>query len=166
MVHHLDSWGISNERVLRFAFLNAFFKTELKNPIDDAIVAHVYTSGYRFEPSKWRKIDEVPFDFNRRRISVIVETDFRGIPDKNYPEVDAITYVITKGAVEEVLNICTSIEHTDTCVTLALTLEDRQRIIQISRELNNDGLRVLGVAIRRIKKVTFCSLSLQTTSTN
>lgn len=102
MVHHLENWGISKERVLRFAIFNAFFKTELKSPIDDVILAHVYTSGYRFEPSKWRKIEEVPFNFTRRQMSVIIETDFRCIPNKNCHNVNAVTYVITKGAVEEV----------------------------------------------------------------
>ncbi|XP_072986830.1 uncharacterized protein [Typha latifolia] len=147
VVHHLDSWGSSNEEVLRFAFLSSYFKTELKGPIDDAILAYVYTNGYRFQASKWRKIDEVPFDFIRRRTSLIIETDINGMSDKNSN--GTTRCVITKGAMEEILSLCTSIEHING-VNLALTSEDRQRILQMNEKLSNDGLRVLGVAIRRI----------------
>ncbi|KAG1342310.1 magnesium-transporting ATPase, P-type 1-like [Cocos nucifera] len=117
VIHHLDSWGFPNETVLKFAFLNSYFKSELKGPIDDAILAYVYTNGYKFQSSKWRKIDEVPFDFIRRRMSVIVETDLDSTLD-TYP---------------------------------ALTPEDRSRVLRISEELSNDGLRVLGVATRKMK---------------
>ncbi|XP_008775199.2 magnesium-transporting ATPase, P-type 1-like isoform X2 [Phoenix dactylifera] len=151
VIHHLDSWGFPSERVLKFAFLNSYFKTELKGPIDDAILAYVYTNGYRFQSSKWRKIDEVPFDFIRRRMSVIVETDLNTILDDTCPGIETASCVITKGALEEVLNICTSIEQIDSGVTAALTPEDRSRVLQKSEELSNDGLRVLGVAIRKMK---------------
>nr|XP_010942631.1 uncharacterized protein LOC105060561 isoform X1 [Elaeis guineensis] len=151
VIHHLDSWGFPNEKVLKFAFLNSYFKTELKGPIDDAILAYVYTNGYRFQSSKWRKIDEVPFDFVRRRMSVIVETDLNSTLDDTYPGIEAASCVISKGALEEVLNICTSIEQIDTGVTAALTPEDRSRVLRISEELSNDGLRVLGVATRKMR---------------
>lgn len=150
VVNHLDSWGFPNERVLKYAFLNSYFKTELKGPIDDAILAYVYTNGYRFQPSKWRKIDEVPFDFIRRRMSVIVETHLNNIFDDTSPGPETASLVITKGALEEVLNICTSIEQINGSVTAVLTPEDCSRVLRISEELSNDGLRVLGVAIRRI----------------
>lgn len=75
MVDHIDGWGLTKEKVLRFAFLNSYFQTDQKYPLDDAISAHVYTSGFRFQPSKWTKIDEIPFDFIRRRVSVVLETD-------------------------------------------------------------------------------------------
>ncbi|XP_010942632.2 uncharacterized protein [Elaeis guineensis] len=151
VIHHLDSWGFPNEKVLKFAFLNSYFKTELKGPIDDAILAYVYTNGYRFQSSKWRKIDEVPFDFVRRRMSVIVETDLNSTLDDTYPGIEAASCVISKGALEEVLNICTSIEQIDSGVTAALTPEDRSRVLRISEELSNDGLRVLGVATRKMR---------------
>ncbi|KAF6151027.1 hypothetical protein GIB67_016505 [Kingdonia uniflora] len=141
VVHHLDSWGVPKEQVLCFAFLNSHFKTELKNPMDDAILVYVYTSGYRFEPSKWLKIYEIPFDFTRRRVSVIIESKI-GSNDR---------FMITKGALEEVLKVSCFIEHVDSGVTLPLSLVDRQRILQMGERLNNDGLRVIGVAIRRIK---------------
>ncbi|KAK1302146.1 ATPase 6, plasma membrane-type [Acorus calamus] len=147
LVHHLDSYGLPKERVLQFAFLNSYFKTELKSSIDDAVLAYVYTSGYRFEASKWRKIDEVPFDFSRRRISVILET-YPKIYKENGAHPEMQRFVITKGALEDVIKICSYIEHIDTGTTLPISLEDHQRITHMGEELSNDGLRVLGVAIR------------------
>lgn len=155
MVHHLDAWGFSNEIILRFAFLNSYFKTELKGPIDDAILAYAYINGYRFQASSWRKIDEIPFDFTRRRMTVIVETSLSTKDDENSHRADIIRYVITKGALEETLNLCTSIKHVESDAKVALTSEDRWRILRMNEELSNDGLRVLGVAMRRISKVLY-----------
>lgn len=152
MVHHLDGWGFPNQQVLKFAFLNSFFQAELKGPIDDAILAYVYTRGYRFQSSMWKKVDEIPFDFTRRRTTVIAETCSDSIDEENFHDT---RYIITKGALEEVLNICNSIEIIDGGSTPPLTLEDRTRILQMSTTLSNDGLRVLGVAIRKITKVCF-----------
>lgn len=150
MIHHLDSWGLSQERVLQFAFLNSFFKTELRNPVDDAILAYVYTNGYKFGSSKWRKIDEIPFDFTRRRVSVIIETGSDIKDEKNGMCVDINRFVITKGALEEVLETCSFIEHVGRGVTSLLSSEDCERILQMYEELSNDGLRVLGLAMRRL----------------
>lgn len=153
MVHHLNSFGFPDERVLRFAFLNSFFKTELKGPIDDAILAYAYMNGYKFQISKWRMIGEIPFDFTRRRMSVIVEGGLNSIKDKKGSYLDTAKYVITKGALEEVLGISTLIEHNEKGETLILTSEERKRVLQKSEELTNDGLRVLGVAIKKISAV-------------
>ncbi|XP_073103461.1 uncharacterized protein [Elaeis guineensis] len=111
----------------------------------------IQNMGAIFQSSKWRKIDEVPFDFVRRRMSVIVETDLNSTLDDTYPGIEAASCVISKGALEEVLNICTSIEQIDSGVTAALTPEDRSRVLRISEELSNDGLRVLGVATRKMR---------------
>ena len=83
IVNHLDSWGSPQEKVLRFAFLNSYFKTDQKYPLDDAILAYVFTNRYRFQPSKWSKIDEIPFDFIRRRVSVILETESNASQGRN-----------------------------------------------------------------------------------
>ncbi|KAG9450742.1 hypothetical protein H6P81_010707 [Aristolochia fimbriata] len=152
LIHHLDSYGKQQERVLQFAFLNSYFKTQLKNPIDDAILGFVYTSGYRFEPSRWRKTDEIPFDFTRRRVSVIIQ---RVLSDLNgqsgcYPDVDR--FMITKGAVEEVLKVCSFVEDVDTGMNLPLTQETHQRILHTGEELNDGGLHILGLAIKKISK--------------
>ncbi|XP_057972496.1 uncharacterized protein LOC131160660 [Malania oleifera] len=148
MVSHLDSWALPQEKVLRFAFLNAYFKIEQKYPLDDAILAYVYTNGYRFQPSKWKKLDEIPFDFIRRRVSVILETESNS-KEKNHQFLDR--FLITKGALEEVMNICCFIEHVDTGAVITFSSEDRQRILNIAEDLSNDGLRVIGVAIKRLK---------------
>ncbi|KAL5982322.1 hypothetical protein ACLOJK_016393 [Asimina triloba] len=152
MIHHLDIWGLQRERVLQFAFLNAYFKAELRNTVDDAILGYVYTNGYRFEASKWRKIDEIPFNFMSRMVSVIIETYLKNMHDiKNGPCPDINRFMITKGALEEVLNICSFVEHIDASVTYPLSSEDRERILHIGEQLSNDGLRVIGLAIKRIK---------------
>ncbi|XP_057491005.1 uncharacterized protein LOC130776814 [Actinidia eriantha] len=147
MVNHFDSWGSPKEKVLCFGFLNSYFKTEQKYPLDDAILAYVYTNGYRFQPSKWRTIDEIPFDFTRRRVSVILETELNA-QDRSSPFLNRI--VITKGALVEVIKICSFVEHIDRGEIATLSLEDHQRILNMEEELSNDGLRVIGVAMKSL----------------
>ncbi|CAA6664989.1 unnamed protein product [Spirodela intermedia] len=151
MIHHLDSWGIPREEVLRLAFLNSYFKTALKSSIDDAISTYVYARGYRFEPSKWTKVDEVPFDFTRRRVSVIIETS-TSIYGRNRPRHGVTRLVIMKGALVEVLKCCSYIEHIQRGEIVPLSVEDCERVLQIAEEINNDGLQVLGLAIRWISE--------------
>lgn len=150
MVNHLDSWGLPKEKVLRFAFLNAYFKTEQKYPLDDAILAYVYTNGYRFQPSKWKKIDEIPFDFTRRRVSVILETELNPKED-SYQSLER--FVVTKGALEEIINLCCFIDHIDQDAITTFSLEDQQRILNMGEELSYEGLRVIGVAVKRLQRV-------------
>lgn len=150
MVNHLDSWGLPKEKVLRFAFLNAYFKTEQKYPLDDAILAYAYTNGYRFQPSKWTKIDEIPFDFFRRRVSVVLEIDSN--PNENAyqsPE----RFMVTKGALQEIIKLCSFIDHIDQDAITTLSPEDEQRILTMGEELSYEGLRVMGVAIKRLQRV-------------
>ncbi|MCL7029397.1 hypothetical protein MKW94_002505 [Papaver nudicaule] len=149
MVHHLDSCGIPEERVLRFAFLNSYFKTEQRNPVDEAILAYVYTSGYRFEPAKWKKIDEIPFDFTRKRVSVIIETETETW-HRIHTHLITNKLVVTKGALEEVLHLCNFCDHAGSGLSLPLSVEDQHKILHMGEELCNDGLRVLGVALRRL----------------
>lgn len=153
MLNHLDSWGFPKEKVLRFAFLNSYFKTDQKYPLDDAILAYVYTNGYRFQPSKWRKIDEIPFDFIRRRVSVILEVETE---DRNHRFFER--FMVTKGALEEVIKICSFVETIDRNDISIFSLEDYQRILSIGEDISNEGLRVIGVATKRLKTVcgSFC----------
>nr|XP_027076103.1 uncharacterized protein LOC113699951 [Coffea arabica] len=151
MINYFDSWGLQKEKVLRLAFLNAFFKTQQRYPLDDAIMAHVYTSGFRFQPSEWSKVDEIPFDFTRRRISVILETRMTENCVSNY-FTDRI--VITKGALEEVIKVCSFIEHVDSGDTLAFSAEAYQRILNMAEELSSQGLRLLAVAVKRLQMIT------------
>lgn len=148
MVNHLDSWGLSKEKVLQFAFLSSYFKTDQKYPLDDAILAHVYTNGYRFQPSKWQKLDEIPFDFIRRRVSIIME---REAEDKSRHSFERV--MVTKGALEEVMKICSSIEDVDSGTNITFTSERYQRILNMVEEISNEGLGVIGVAIKSLDTV-------------
>ncbi|WCJ31945.1 Magnesium-transporting ATPase P-type 1 [Euphorbia peplus] len=140
VVNHLDSWGSSKEDVLRFAFLNSYFKTDQKYPLDDAILAFVYTNGYRFQPSKYRKIDEIPFDFIRRRVSIIMEH-----------EQEKGKFMVTKGALEEIIKVSSFINHVDKGTVTTLSEEDHLRILSMTEELSNQGLRLIGVAIKKLE---------------
>jgi len=146
MVNHLDYMGLPQEKVLRYAFLNSYFKTDQKYPLDDAILAFVYSNGFRFRPSKWRKIDEIPFDFIRRRVSVILETEDRHSQFFG-------RFMVTKGALLEVLKVCSFIENFDKDEICLFSSDDYQRILNLSEDISNEGLRILGVAIRKLEMV-------------
>lgn len=151
MVNHLDSFGSPNENVLRFAFLNSYFKTDQKYPLDAAILAYVYTSGYKFQPSMWRKIDEIPFDFIRRRMSIILEKE-PNTEDISNPFLGR--FMVTKGALEEVMKVCSFVEHFDRGGVTRFSLDDHHRILDMVEDLSNEGLRVIGVAIKKLKPET------------
>ncbi|XP_052194965.1 uncharacterized protein LOC127803019 isoform X2 [Diospyros lotus] len=148
MVNHLDSWGSPKEKVLHFGFLNAYFKAQQKYPLDDAIMSYAYTNGYRFQPSRWTKIEEIAFDFTRRRVSVILEKELN-VKDRSSQILNRI--VITKGAPEEVINLCSFIEHIDRGEIGTLSVEEHLRIQNIVEDLSNNGLRVLAVAMKRLE---------------
>lgn len=151
MVNHLDSWGFPKENVLRFAFLNSYYKTDQKYPLDDAILAYAYTNGYRFQASKWKKLDEIPFDFVRRKVSVILETE--SITEDRSSQFSG-RFVITKGALEEVIKVCSFVEHMDSGPITSFTSEEQKRILNLGEELSNEGLRVIGVAVKRLLPVS------------
>ncbi|RYR17588.1 hypothetical protein Ahy_B03g062291 [Arachis hypogaea] len=144
MVNHVDSKGMPQEQVLRFAFLNSYFKIEQKYPLDDAILAYVYTNGLKFQPSKWRKLDEIPFDFIRRRVSVILETNER------QPQFSG-RFMVTKGALLEVMRVCSYIANPDKKEGISIfSSDDYNRVLNLSEELSNEGLRVIAVAIKKL----------------
>jgi len=153
MVNHLDYSGLPQEKVLRFAFLNSYFKTDQKYPLDDAILAFVYSNGFRFQPSKWRKIDEIPFDFIRRRVSVIMETEDRHSQFFG-------RFMVTKGALLEVLKVCSFIENFDKDEICLFSSDDYQRILNLSEDISNEGLRIIGVAIRKLEMVCLFFFSI------
>ncbi|GBC76666.1 Magnesium-transporting ATPase, P-type 1 [bacterium HR08] len=126
----LDVKGKESERVLFHAFLNASFETGFRNPIDEAIRTH-----RQWSLDGWRKLDEVPYDFVRKRLSVLVERDGR-------------TFLITKGALKSVLNICTTAEDAD---GKTVPISDVQaQIEQLYTTLSSQGYRTLGVAMREL----------------
>lgn len=130
--YHLDIHGNENERVLRHAFLNSYFQTGLKNLMDVAILVHADKEPYRSLEQKYIKVDEIPFDFNRRRMSVVIK------------DAEGKTQLITKGAVEEMLAISTYAEYNGK--VQSLTDEIRKEILTTVKKLNQDGMRVIAVA--------------------
>lgn len=128
----LDVRGNEDQRVLRHAFLNSYHQTGLKNLMDVAIIKHADEKNMIPLWQEYTKVDEIPFDFTRRRMSVVVS-------DK-----EGKTQIITKGAVEEMLSICNYAEYEGVIEPLTETL--RQKVLETVRRYNNNGLRVVAVA--------------------
>jgi Mg2+-importing ATPase len=129
---YLNIAGEDDIRVLRHAYFNSFFQTGLKNLMDKAILLHVKELGFEKLEEKYRKIDEIPFDFTRRRMSVVIEDNTKN------------RQIITKGAIEEMLAICSHAEYHGK--SLPITQEMRDIVLRESMTMNDDGMRVLGVA--------------------
>lgn len=127
---YLNVNGEEDSNILKYAFLNAYLQTGLKSNIDEAVVAKAETVGIENSLKKYKKIDEIPFDFSRRCLSVAVEID-------NKDE------LITKGAVEEILNICTTFEYKGQ--TEKLTNEKIENMRKICKDLNEEGFRVVAI---------------------
>lgn len=127
---YLDVNGEEDSNILKYAFLNAYLQTGLKSNIDEAVVAKAKTVGIENSLKKYKKIDEIPFDFSRRCLSVAVEID-------NKDE------LITKGAVEEILNICTTFEYKGQ--TEKLTNGKIENMRKICKNLNEEGFRVVAI---------------------
>lgn len=127
-----DGSDDDDKRILRHAYFNSFFQTGLKNLMDKAILSHVRDLSLEYLKDDYRKVDEIPFDFTRRRMSVVVE-------DKAGKR-----QIITKGAVEEMLAICSHAEYKG--AVHPLTPELRARALEISVRMNRQGMRVLAVA--------------------
>ncbi len=127
---YLNVNGEEDLNILKYAFLNAYLQTGLKSNIDEAVVAKAKTIGIENSVEKYKKIDEIPFDFSRRCLSVAVEID-------NKDE------LITKGAVEEILNICTTFEYKGQ--TEKLTNEKIKNMRKICKDLNEEGFRVVAI---------------------
>jgi Mg2+-importing ATPase len=126
----LDVNGEPAEEVLRYAYLNAHFQTGLANPLDEAILAQSQP-----EIVGVSKVDEIPYDFVRKRLSVVVR------------QVGNLPYLITKGALDNVLAVCTQVQDGDQIIALDDTY--RARIQQRFAEWSEQGFRVLGVASGR-----------------
>lgn len=127
---YLNVNGEEDFNILKYAFLNAYLQTGLKSNIDEAVVAKAKTVGIENSLKKYKKIDEIPFDFSRRCLSVAVEID-------NKDE------LITKGAVEEILNICTTFEYKGQ--TEKLRNEKIENMRKICKNLNEEGFRVVAI---------------------
>ncbi len=136
LARHVDVWGEESDEVLEAAYLNSYYQTGLKNLLDVAVLEHAEVHR-ELEPAKnYRKVDEIPFDFNRRRMSVVVS------------EREDHHELITKGAVEEILAVCSRVRHGDAIEPL--TPELLARIRAVTAELNEEGLRVVAVAAKEV----------------
>jgi Mg2+-importing ATPase len=135
---HLDLAGKENDRVLALGWLNSFHQSSLKNLLDAAVLTRANETGSTVKNLAWSKVDELPFDFLRRRMSVIVG---RG---------DGSHLLVCKGAVEELLAISDQLELRGAIIPLAEA--ERERIRSIARDMNADGFRVILVATREYSR--------------
>ncbi|WP_230397832.1 magnesium-translocating P-type ATPase [Novisyntrophococcus fermenticellae] len=135
--YHMDIHGNEDARVLRHAFLNSYYQTGLRNLMDVAIIERTHEEENTEQSllglsEQYQKVDEIPFDFERRRMSVVV-SDSTGK-----------TQMITKGAVEEMLSISNYAEYDGQVIPLTRSI--REYILRKVNELNEDGMRVIAVA--------------------
>jgi Mg2+-importing ATPase len=136
LVQHIDPSGKNNSDVLQYAYLNSLFQTGLKNLLDRAIIERAEEKSLKKFADRYIKLDEIPFDFGRRRMSVILcRNDLRRI-------------LVCKGAVEEVLEICAQIG--DENSQRPFTEPERQHLKALRDELNAEGMRVVAVAWRLV----------------
>lgn len=127
---YLNIKGEEDTRVLKHAFLNSYFQSGLEGSIDDAVIKRAKKTEIKGIEENYEKIDEIPFDFSRRRLSVVVSDGKK-------------KQLITKGAVEEILSICTLVDYKGE--VSEITKEIKQNILKITKELNKQGLRVVAV---------------------
>jgi len=132
---HVDLHGRESEKVLEYAFLNSYYQSGLKNLLDVAVLEYAELHE-RLQPAQaYGKIDEIPFDFVRRRMSVVVEREGKHL-------------LICKGAVEEVFGVCAKGEDADGLFDLDAT--HLAQLKQVSNELNQDGFRVIAIACKEL----------------
>ncbi len=129
---HVDGLGRDSSRVLELAYLNSFFESGLRSPMDDAILEHK-----EIEIAAWKKIDEVPFDFERRRVSVIVDNGQKRL-------------LVIKGAPEDILRLSTHYEENGEADFKELDESALARIETLSETFAKEGFRVLGVAWKQV----------------
>jgi Mg2+-importing ATPase len=133
---YLDYRGKESDEVLEHAYLNSFHQTGLKSLLDIAVLEHADLHSAMKVEKNFAKIDEIPFDFQRRRMSVVVEEE------NHHHE------LICKGAVEEILMVCSSLKDGD--VIEPIDAASRQQVLSLSEGLNSEGLRVIAVAYKEV----------------
>lgn len=134
LVEHVNPFGDDNQKVLDMAFLNSNYQTGWKNLMDHAIINFYETHPEKMNTHHIEKIDEIPFDFSRRRLTVALNDDGHQI-------------MVTKGAVEEMAEVCSYVEINDEIVPL--TDELMEQMAQVNKEMNERGMRVITVAYKR-----------------
>ncbi|MEA5097601.1 MAG: magnesium-translocating P-type ATPase [Burkholderiaceae bacterium] len=132
LVRHLDADGDDSDEVLKLAYLNSHFESGIKSPLDDAILEHDTV-----DISGWSKIDEVPFDFERRRVSVLLEKDAKRL-------------LVVKGSHEDLLRLSTQHAPDPSQPPQALDDAALERINALHDSLGNEGFKVLGIAWKTV----------------
>lgn len=136
---YLDVYGKEDIKVLNYVYLNAVFQTGLKGSIDEAVLKRASKENIENIKDEYIKINEIPFDFVRRCLSVIISNN-SGLQ------------IITKGAIEEILNMCTTAE--DNGKTIPINNQLKNNIKNISKTLNQGGMRVIGVCTKTLDSAT------------
>lgn len=129
---HVDAEGRPSERVLELAYFNSFFETGLKSPLDEAILGHQH-----IEIGAWKKIDEVPFDFERRRVSVLIDNG-------------ETRWLVVKGAPDEIVGLCTHYEADSAELQRPMDEVALAAIHAQYNALEEEGFRALGIAWRQV----------------
>ena len=140
LARHIDVFGQPSDEVLNFAFLNSHYQTGLKNLLDRAVLENLQLPAELKLEQDYRKIDEIPFDFERRRMSVVVSKR-----DEHHE-------LICKGAVEEMLAVCSRVRVDNSQGPSEAPLDDSMmaRVQTVTRALNEQGLRVVAVAMKEL----------------
>jgi Mg2+-importing ATPase len=133
---HLDVRGEPSEKVLNYGYLNSYHHTGLKNLLDEAILDHEELEERLKAKEKYRKIDEIPFDFVRRRMSVVVEDEA------------GLNTLICKGAVDEVMSLCSRVEINGEVMDVLPEHDTHRR--QMVDELNGQGFRVIALGYKEM----------------
>jgi Mg2+-importing ATPase len=139
---HVDMEGRDDEKVLLYAFVNSYYETGLKSPLDDAVLRYKQLDVKNFD-----KADEVPFDFIRRRVSIVVEHENSRL-------------MITKGALEEIADVCSKFELGNEISPL--TSEEQKKIKDNYNKLSSQGFRVLGVSYKTVEEKSTYSVNDET----
>jgi len=132
LVLHVNLEGDQDEKVFLYSFLNSHYQTGLKSPLDDAILRHMDV-----DTKSYSKVDEVPFDFTRKRVSIVFEGEGQ-------------RFLTAKGAPEEILKVCSYCEQTG--AIFDLTEEMQQKIEKKYKDFSSEGYRVLGVAYKKLRE--------------
>lgn len=136
LARHTDVAGRECDEVLEFAYLNSYYQTGLRNLLDRAVLEHVELKAELKLNQHYRKIDEIPFDFERRRMSVVVS------------EREHHHELICKGAVEEMFEVCTRVRYEGQ--VYPIDADAQRRLEAVTQGLNEEGLRVVAVAMKEM----------------
>lgn len=137
---HIDTRGETSKRVLYYGYLNSFFHTGLKNMMDEAVLEHSLTENIIKAKAEYKKIDEIPFDFTRKRMSVVLE-------DKT-----GLNVLICKGAFEEIMDCCNRVEIDGKIYPM--NEEHQNQIKKVINELNSEGFRAVAIAYKEMPGAT------------